>query len=42
MVRQYHEELKRRIKESEKNSKSKTETQDDNVRLGRNGVQTSR
>jgi|15BtaG_2_1085339.scaffolds.fasta_scaffold03103_3 hypothetical protein len=42
MVKKYHEELKKRIKESEKGNKSKAETKDNNLRLGRNGIQTPR
>ena len=42
LAKKYHKQLKKRLEEIEKNSKSKTETQDDNVRLGRDDIQTSR
>ena len=42
LAKKYHKELKKRLEEIEKISKSKGQTEDNTVRSGRNDIQTSR
>tara|TARA_Y100001954_G_scaffold36554_1_gene35518 strand:- start:283 stop:498 length:216 start_codon:yes stop_codon:yes gene_type:complete len=41
LAKKYHETLKKKLEEIEKNIKSKGQTEDDTVRSGRDSLQTS-